>query len=136
LKTLQREMLRYIAGALLALFVDIALVSFFLSHGMNLLVARTFGLLAGVTITYYFNRRYTFLANTRPSFREWLTYASLQSIGTAINFAVSLIVLSFSSRDMIATAISIGFGAVAGFCYNFFAARKVLKPKQITTKTD
>jgi putative flippase GtrA len=126
-KSLAGEMLRYIVGALVALAVDVALVSLMLYAGSGVFVSRVIGLTAGVTITYFFNRRYTFATQLRPSLREWATYAATQSIGTAINFGVSLLVLSYVPKTPGFAALAISGGAIAGFSYNFFAARRVLQ---------
>jgi putative flippase GtrA len=122
-----RQMGRYLIGAVLALVLDYVVVWCALRLGWHPWACRVLGLLVGITTTYFFNRRYTFDMATVASVGEWARYLSTQLIGSALNFAVSVVGLYLGDRSTLQVAIAIIAGAAVGFCYNFFAARRVLQ---------
>ncbi len=126
IKTTALQSARYFAGSLIALGVDLAVVFISLHLGAPKLVARAIAMIAGVTTTYFFNRRFTFRADERATFGEWIRYIGAQSFGTALNFGVSsaLLLVGDGSRWHVAGAVIVGAGI--GFVCNFFAARRVL----------
>lgn len=117
---------RYLIGAFLALGIDLALVTLGVAIGLPMLVARLVALLAGVTTTYFFNRRYTFSPQHPATLRDWGQYLVRQSVGTALNFAVSTGLIYLSDRMLWQIWGSVLIGAAAGFCVNFFSARRQL----------
>ena len=89
---------RYLIGAFIALAIDMALVTMGVKLALPVLVARLIGLLAGVTTTYFFNRRFTFAPQHAASFSDWGQYLLRQSVGTALNFAISSSLIYVSDR--------------------------------------
>lgn len=120
------QMGRYFIGALIALAVDTAIVTLGVKLAIPVLVARLFGLLAGVTTTYFFNRRYTFAPQRRASVADWGQYLLRQSVGTATNFAISSTLIYLSERLIWQIWGAIFVGAAVGFAFNFFSARRQL----------
>jgi len=121
-----RQAGRYLIGAFIALAVDIGLVTLGVQAGLPVLVARVTGLLAGVTTTYFFNRRYTFSPQHPASVQDWGQYLLRQSMGTALNFAISSGLIYLSDRLWWQIWGAVLVGAAAGFCVNFFSARRQL----------
>ena len=117
---------RYLIGAFIALAVDIGVVTLGMQVQLPVLVARVMGLLAGVTTTYLFNRRYTFSPQHPASLQDWGRYLLRQSVGTALNFAVSSSLIFWSDRLWWQVWGAVLVGAAAGFCVNFFSARRQL----------
>ena len=117
---------RYLIGGFIALAVDIGVVTLGMQVRLPILVARVVGLLAGVTTTYFFNRRYTFSPQHKASFQDWGQYLLQQLMGTALNFAVSSGLIYLSDRVWWQIWGAILAGAAAGFCVNFFSARRQL----------
>ena len=117
---------RYLIGAFIALAIDASIVSVGVKLGAPVIAARLVALLAGVTTTYFFNRRYTFTVSGPASISDWSRYVAAQSIGTALNFAISTGLLYRSDRSLWQIWGSVLLGAGVGFCVNFFAARKQL----------
>ena len=117
---------RYLIGAFIALAIDMALVTMGVKLALPVLVARLIGLLAGVTTTYFFNRRFTFAPQHAASFSDWGQYLLRQSVGTALNFAISSSLIYVSDRLVWQIWGAIFLGAAAGFCVNFFSARRQL----------
>ena len=117
---------RYLIGAVIALAIDVALVTAGVKLALPVWAARLLGLLAGVTTTYLFNRRYTFAPQHAASFADWGRYLLRQSVGSALNFAVSSSLIYVSDRLVWQIWAAIIVGAALGFCVNFFAARRQL----------
>ena len=117
---------RYLIGAFIALAIDMALVTAGVKLALPVLVARLTGLLAGVTTTYFFNRRVTFVPQHAASVVDWGQYLLRQSVGTALNFAISSSLIYLSDRLLWQIWGAIFLGAAAGFCVNFFSARRQL----------
>ena len=117
---------RYLIGAFIALAIDASIVSVTVQLGAPVIVARLIALLAGVTTTYFFNRRFTFTVSGPASVSDWSRYVAAQSIGTALNFAISTGLLYFSDRALWQIWGAVLAGAIAGFCVNFFSARRQL----------
>ncbi len=122
------QMRRYLIGAVIALGLDYVVVLAALHVDAAAWMARLLGLLVGVTTTYFFNRKFTFVAKQETaSFREWSIYCSMQAVGSALNFSVSTFALYLGSGSKFQIAAAVAAGAVVGFSYNFFAARRVLQ---------
>ena len=117
---------RYLIGAFIALAIDVALVTVGVKLALPVLLARLLGLLAGVTTTYFFNRRFTFSPQHAASLADWGRYLMRQSVGTALNFAISSALIYVSDRLIWQIWGAILLGAAAGFCVNFFSARRQL----------
>jgi putative flippase GtrA len=117
---------RYLVGAFIALAVDMALVTIGVTYGLPVFAARAIGLLAGVTITYFFNRRFTFSPQHAASVADWGRYLLRQSVGTALNFTISTGLIFASERLVWQIWGAIFVGAAAGFFVNFFSARRQL----------
>jgi putative flippase GtrA len=121
-------MARYLIGAVVALVLDYCVVVAALYVGLPLWLSRSFGIVIGITTTYFFNRRFTFTTKLeRPSVREWAHYVSMQTVGTALNFLVSIAALYLGDKTVLHVAGAVCAGAVVGFSYNFFAAKRVLQ---------
>ena len=117
---------RYLIGAFIALAIDATIVSVGLALGVPVIAARVVALLAGVTTTYFFNRRFTFTPSAEASFTDWGRYVAAQSIGTALNFAISTGLLYWFDQALWQIWGAVFAGAIAGFCVNFFSARRQL----------
>lgn len=121
-----RQAGRYLVGAFIALAIDTTIVTMGVQLALPVLVARLMGLIAGVTTTYFFNRRFTFTPQQAASLVDWGHYLMRQSVGSALNFAVSSSLIYASDRLVWQIWGAIFVGAAIGFCVNFFAARRQL----------
>jgi putative flippase GtrA len=121
---------RYLVGAVIALVLDYVVVWSAMNSGAHPWLARSLGLLVGVTTTYVFNRRFTFETESRASLSEWFRYFATQLVGSALNFSISTLGLYLGDRSTLHIALAIVAGAAVGFSYNFFAARRVLSIKR------
>ncbi len=119
----------YLIGAVIALALDSVIVVALVAMGVPKVVARTIGLTIGITTTYLFSRRYIFVSSQPISFSEWGRYALAQSVGSALNFALSTALLYVGNGTALHVSGAVIAGAGIGFCYNFFAARRQLDGK-------
>ncbi len=119
----------YLIGAVIALALDSVIVVAMVAMGIPKVVARTIGLAIGITTTYLFIRRYIFVSSQQISFSDWGRYVLAQSVGSALNFAVSTVLLYVGNGTALHVAGAVIVGAGIGFCYNFFAARRQLGGK-------
>jgi len=117
------QMGRYLIGAFLALAIDATIVTVLVHFALPVIVARIIAMIAGISTTYFFNRRFTFAPTHPASLSDWWRYAAAQSVGAAVNFGVSTTLLYLSNREPWQIWGAIGAGAAIGFCINFFAAR-------------
>ena len=117
---------RYLVGAFIALAIDASIVSIGVKLGSPVILARVFAQLTGITTTYLFNRRFTFSPQHPASLKDWGQYLSAQALGSLLNFAISTGLLYLSDRSLWEICGSVLIGAGAGFCVNFFSARRQL----------
>ncbi len=120
------QVLRYLAGACLALLLDMAVVTCAIDIGLNIVLARALGLAVGLTTTYLFSLAFVFSPRRAPSLREFGRYVLVQSLGTSVNYALSTLLLFWAAGDRALSALSIVVGAGAGFILNFLFARRTL----------
>ena len=125
-----RQAGRYLIGAFIALAIDVTLVTVGVKCDLPIWVARLLGLLAGITTTYFFNRRFTFVPQHSASLADWGQYLLRQSVGSALNFAVSSALIYGSDQLVWQIWGAIFVGAVVGFGVNFFSARRQLHTRQ------
>jgi putative flippase GtrA len=117
---------RYLVGAVIALAVDASIVSVGVALGAPVALARLLALLAGITTTYVFNRRFTFTPLQPASLQNWREYVMAQAVGSLLNFAISTVLLYAADRTLWKIWGSVLVGAAVGFCVNFLSARRVL----------
>ena len=117
---------RYLIGALIALAIDACVMLVLVQWGTPTLLARAFALLIGITTTYVFNRAFTFEVTHAATFGDWLRYVLAQSVGSVLNFVASTLAIGYLGRSTWTVLVGVGVGAGIGFCYNFFAARRLL----------
>lgn len=121
-----RQAGRYLIGAFIALAIDASIVSIGVKLEVPVVFARVFAQLAGITTTYLFNRRFTFSPQHPGSIRDWGRYVAAQAVGSLLNFAISTGLLYLSDRSLWQIWGAVLVGAAAGFCVNFFSARRQL----------
>lgn len=106
-------------------FVVNAAVLWSLAGTIGPIRAQAVGFAFAVTVTWWFNRRYTF-ASRHPWFGEWLRYAGGNLLGwTATNGSYVLLVLRspfFGANPVLALAV----GSVLGMAFNFVMSRMIM----------
>ena len=98
------------------------------SVGWNAYLARVVSFLLAATVTWWWNRHYTFAARCqRPAAHaEWLHWLALMSIGALVNYGVyAALLLAFPGLHRW-PALAAAAGSAVAALINFSAARGVL----------
>jgi len=130
---------RFVVVGGLGFLVDAGLLSLMISAGTGLYAARAVSFPVAVTVTWYFNRIWTFREDAidRPG-REFAYYLIVQVVAALANFVVYIVLLRFVFEERPAMAVPVLIvGAVVGLFINFtgsrnivFVSRKVTSPRQ------
>ena len=98
--------------------------------GTSFAVARVGGLFVGTVQNYLLNNQLTFADRRRRGFRNlargWCIYAASQSVGSAVNWGVSVGTHALGVPWVLAVVLGVGTGAVV----NFLAATKLVWVKK------
>lgn len=83
--------------------------------------ARVVSFLFAVTVTWQFNRRFTFAAGhaTRHPFHEWARYLASSLLGGAVNYAAFSLAIAVSALARRHLVIGVAIGAAAGMVVNY-----------------
>lgn len=130
-----REFSLFAVGGVLGLVVDAGVVQ--LLVGMlqwNPYFARVISFFLASTVTWWWNRRYTFAdrESTRAAHAEWLHWVGLMSIGAVINYTVyALLLMKFAALHRW-PAVAAAAGSAVAALVNFSTARGMLFRKAKT----
>ncbi|GAB2548292.1 GtrA family protein [Rhodanobacter koreensis] len=126
---LSREITLFAVGGVLGLLVDASIVQALVGwEGWNPYFARVLSFLVAATVTWWWNRRYTFVArrSDRSPHTEWLHWLGLMSFGALINYGVyALLLMSFPALHRW-PAVAAAAGSAAAALVNFSTARGML----------
>ncbi len=100
----------------LGFVVDLGILFLLLSFGFHPLLARTISAACSLTVTWLFNRTYTFRQQRAAHFREWLSYNLFNGVGLAINLGLYSGLVIWTSLDAI-LAMMVGAGTALIFNY-------------------
>ncbi|MCS6996820.1 MAG: GtrA family protein [Casimicrobiaceae bacterium] len=123
---LPAQALRYFLAACLALVLDVATVLLSLELGAHAVLARALGLFVGLCTTYACSLLFVFPLSQAPSVLGFLRYSGVQSLGTALNYGLSTLLLAWAAQDRFFVMLAVTAGAAAGFLVNFYFARRLL----------
>jgi putative flippase GtrA len=130
--TTRMDRLRHIAAfgmaGMSAFAVDAVVLELLVRSGLSPYLARLAGIALAMVVGWLVNRTWTFRAAGPPHIREFLRYAAVASLSTAINYAVyALVLLSWSGatplRALVAGTAVAMFASYFG--YRLFAFAKV-----------
>jgi putative flippase GtrA len=126
---LRREIALFAIGGLLGLAVDAGIVQSLvgLAH-WNPYTSRVVSFLTAATVTWWWNRRYTFSARKsgRGAGAEWLHWMGLMMAGAVVNNGIYVLALGMFSELHRWPAIAVAAGSAAGAVANFALARGLL----------
>ena len=123
------QFLRFCVAGTIGFLVDVAVL--YCAVGLlGWYAARVLSFMVAVTVTWWFNRRFTFvLANARNDhagarfvLREYFRYVGSMMGGALVNYAAYVLVLKLVPMPY-AGAIGVAAGSIAGLGVNFGAAR-------------
>jgi len=106
--------------------VDASILYFFrLFFDTDIMIARFLSLGTAMTVSWYLNRRLTFVGqSSRSASSEWLYYLTVNSVGAMINYSLFIWLVMrndyFAEYLMIPLAIASGLAAVVNFLLTKF----------------
>ena len=117
--------LGFLADSLVVAVLRLIHSNLYLSQGIAYLVA--------ATITWIFNRKFTFRMRQSPTVREWFTYLMTNLSGGIANYVVFIIATRWSSFIYDHPIIAIAVGSLCGMVFNFiFSALFVFSRRNIS----
>lgn len=123
-RALGGQLLRFGAGGVLGLAVDVAVLYGAMALGMGWFLGRGLSFLAAVWVTWQFNRRLTFSRRERMStWEEWWRYLSAMLLGGAVNYAAYSVIMVAQPRWPLLPMIAVAAGSLAGMLVNFVSAK-------------
>lgn len=131
---LPRELLRFAAIGVVALFVDMAALWFALELlGLGFYAGRLFSYLIAATFTWWLNREFTFKGvSRRGALRQWAKFLVANAVGGAVNYGVYAAVVTWGA-GLVPAALDrllpllpyagTAAGSLSGLIFNFTASR-------------
>lgn len=114
----------------------LVLAGLLLLLGHHPILARIPAIFIAMCATWWLNRHYTFRSEIPISFREWLHYMAVNSIGAGINFSCYVLILHFIAEPLIPASLplipglpmSALFSLVVATCcsmaFNYFGMKR------------
>lgn len=119
----RRQLLAFGAVGLLAFAVDASVLHLAILAAFGLHVGRLLSYLCAVTVSWEFNRRFTFRHTATPAtVTNWLRFAISQLGGAVINLGCYFLLIHFSRTVAHFPVIGVAVGSVAGLVLNFGVA--------------
>lgn len=126
----RRWLLVFAVVATIGFLVDADIVFGLTGSGVSPLVTQAIALAAAVTVNWLGNRSWTFRGNVgRFGLKqEWLRQVSANAVGWCVNSGVYgglVLAVSFALRNLV---WAVAAGSLAGFVFNYTAARRLAFP--------
>ena len=97
-----------------------------LAPGMGPIGAQTLAFPVAATVTWWFNRRYTFGASHRAIHHEWLRFLLANALGWVANNGVYVWMVFSMPLAYKHPALAVAGGSLAGMVFNFIMSRRVV----------
>lgn len=94
-----------------------------ISHVSDPIIAQGIGFPAAATVTWWFNRKFTFKSREAALRREWLQYMFASLGGWVVNNGAYFALIFTQPWAYRRPVIAVAAGSLAGMCANFFATR-------------
>lgn len=108
-------------------FVCNVAVVYALRAALGLYAAGAAAYVVAASVTWLFNRRWTFRDGTRrPMLAQWLLYLAANAFGFAIYYAVYAASIGFVALCAREPAVAVALGAALSLLVNFFASQRVV----------
>lgn len=126
---ISREVTLFAAGGVLGLLVDATIVQALVGMmGWNPYLARVLSFLVAATVTWWWNRSYTFSdrRSDRAAHAEWLHWLGLMGFGALVNYGVYALLLMRFPWLHRWPALAAAAGSAVAALVNFSTARGML----------
>ena len=132
------KIIRFSLVGVLGFMVDAGFLQLFVSlFKLDLYISQVIAFLIAASVTWYFNRRFTFKDEAQTDKkRQWGLYLLLNTAGGAINYGVyALCIANFLLMHHI-PILALAAGTLAGLVFNFFASKYIVfRTRSLTTLT-
>jgi len=129
-----RQFVFFCIGGGLAFLVDAGVLHLLIgTWGLGPYLARLCSFMSAVTITWLFNRSFTFTvgrARGHTLLREWVRYVVSQLGGFGVNYAVYAVLVSSSMVVLQWPVLGVAAGSVAGLVANYLLAKRYVFSRQ------
>lgn len=104
-------------------------VLYLLAYGLdvNLYIGRLLSYLCAVTLTWWLNRRFTFVGtegNNRSVIAQWSKFAGCNVVGAIINYSIYAALISFFVVFYKYPVFAVAIGTLFSVNVNFFLSKK------------
>lgn len=133
---LRREIVLFAVGGVIGLLVDAGVVQALVSlAGWNAYLARLVSFLMAATVTWGWNRHWTFAGRSsgHRAHAEWLHWIALMSAGALVNYGIYVLLMQVFPSLARWPAVPAAGGSAVAALVNFSAARAVLFRKPRTS---
>lgn len=130
---LRHEVAWFALGGIIGFVVDAGIVHLTVrGAGWNPYAARVLSFLAAASITWVWNRTFTFAHRRRPGATgEWLRWLAVMACGAALNYGIYALLVATVAAVRAWPVLGVAAGSVCAAAANFAGARGVVfnKPK-------
>jgi putative flippase GtrA len=112
--------------------VDVGVLYLMLyGFGFGRYLGRIVSYIAAASATWYFNAAITF-PESRASNRtwEWARFVALNTFGGLVNYGIYAVYVKFQYHSVLAPAIAVAIGSLAGLLVNFSVSKQFVFNKQ------
>lgn len=120
-----REFFRFAVVGSVGFCIDGGLLTLLTQSGWKIPTARMLSFISAVTVTWLFNRYWTFALDSRRSARtEYAGYIATQAAGAIVNLAVFFILIELYPSLERTPLIPLAFGAIVSLVFNYTVSKK------------
>ena len=107
--------------------IEAVILSILVGQGLDVYLSRVISFPVALTVTWYLNRRHTFLCEKKNRFRtlrsEYIAYFIIQIVGALLNLSVFSLVVYLSSELKLIPVVPLAIGAGVSMIFNFLASK-------------
>lgn len=124
---IESRFLRFCIVGTLGFVVDSGtLVALAAVSAVGPIAGRFVSFIIAATVTWHFNRRYTFRHQARPDARGWARYVAVTAWGALINLGAYAGWLAVAGASPLQLVIGVAFGSMLALGFNYTVSRFVL----------
>ena len=122
-----KQLLRFAIVGAVGFVVDFTVLYLAVSVlGLGNLSGRVLSFIVAATVTWKFNRHFTFEAAGKNAFREWAQYLLATSVGGGINVAVYQCWLWFTDTRTLNLFLGVAAGSAVAMMFNFAISKRII----------
>lgn len=124
---MRREFARFAVVGSVGFCVDGGLFTLLTQSGWELLSSRLLSFVSAVTVTWFFNRYWTFAIDVHRGLRkEYAGYIATQTAGAVVNLSVFFVVIELYPSLQRIPLLPLAFGALVSMVFNYIVSKKYI----------